>query len=98
MAIVPSWQQISTQHAAIQQPILSDTADWGRPLLVDSSAILQEQRPVFPVDVTTEVYNPALVEHTTATTWGSSKRTSKNHHMQQAAHHGHHLMVIFYSI
>ncbi|XP_022903261.1 homeodomain-interacting protein kinase 2 isoform X2 [Onthophagus taurus] len=94
MAIVPSWQQIPAQHAAIQQPLLSDTADWGRPLLVDSSAILQDQRPVFPVDVAAEVYNPAIVEHTGAT-WASSKRTSKNHHMQQASapHHGHHLMV-----
>lgn len=40
MAIVPSWQQLPPQHAAIQQPLLSE-AEWGRPLLVDSSAILQ---------------------------------------------------------
>ncbi|KAK9712192.1 Protein kinase domain [Popillia japonica] len=92
MAIVPSWQQIPTQHTAIQQPLLSE-AEWGRPLLVDSSAILQEQRPVFPVDVATEVYNPTIVDHTGAT-WTSSKRTSKNHHVQQSSsHHGHHLMV-----
>ena len=45
-AIVPSWQQLPPQHAAIQQPLLSDAGDWGRPLIVDSSAILQ-------VDVTT---------------------------------------------
>jgi len=38
-AIVPSWQQLPPQH--IQQPLLSDTGDWGRPLIVDSSAILQ---------------------------------------------------------
>lgn len=92
MAIVPSWQQIPAQHTAIQQPLLSD-AEWGRPLLVDSSAILQEQRPVFPVDVATEVYNPTIVDHTGAT-WSSSKRSSKNHHVQQnSSHHSHHLMV-----
>lgn len=39
-AIVPSWQSIPTQHATIQQP-LSDLTDWGRPLLVDSSALIQ---------------------------------------------------------
>lgn len=40
-AIVPSWQQLPPQHAAIQQPLLSDAGDWGRPLIVDSSTILQ---------------------------------------------------------
>ncbi|XP_071564054.1 uncharacterized protein Hipk isoform X7 [Temnothorax nylanderi] len=70
-AIVPSWQQLPPQH--IQQPLLSDTGDWGRPLIVDSSAILQ--RPVFPV---TEVYNAsALVEHPSQS-WG--KRTVTKHH------------------
>jgi hypothetical protein len=39
--VVPSWQQIPPQHAAIQQPLLSDAGDWGRPLIVDSSTILQ---------------------------------------------------------
>lgn len=93
MAIVPSWQQIPAQHAAaIQQPLLSEAADWGRPLLVDSSAILQEQRSIFPVDVTAEVYNPAIVEHATGT-WTSSKRNSKTHMQQANSHHGHHLMV-----
>ncbi|XP_018343704.1 PREDICTED: homeodomain-interacting protein kinase 2 isoform X7 [Trachymyrmex septentrionalis] len=72
-AIVPSWQQLPPQH--IQQPLLSDTGDWGRPLIVDSSAILQDQRPVFPV---TEVYNAsALVEHPSQS-WG--KRTVTKHH------------------
>ncbi|XP_028049721.1 homeodomain-interacting protein kinase 2 isoform X2 [Monomorium pharaonis] len=72
-AIVPSWQQLPPQH--IQQPLLSDTGDWGRPLIVDSSAILQDQRPVFPV---TEVYNAsALVEHPPQS-WG--KRTVTKHH------------------
>ncbi|XP_011167186.1 homeodomain-interacting protein kinase 2 isoform X4 [Solenopsis invicta] len=72
MALVPSsWQQLPPQH--IQQPLLSDTGDWGRPLIVDSSAILQ--RPVFPV---TEVYNAsALVEHPPQS-WG--KRTVTKHH------------------
>lgn len=92
MAIVPSWQQIP-QHAAIQQPLLSE-AEWGRPLLVDSSAILQEQRPVFPVDVATEVYNSALVDHTNGS-WSSSKRNSKNHHIQQSnSHHSHHHLMV----
>lgn len=91
MAIVPSWQQLPPQHAAIQQPILSE-AEWGRPLLVDSSAILQDQRPVFPVDVATEVYNPAIVEHT-GSSWG--KRSSKNHHVQQSnGHHSHHHLMV----
>lgn len=103
MALVPSWQQIPPQHAAatIQQPaaLLSDAADWGRPLLVDSSAILQEQRPVYPVDVAAEIYNPAaMIEHPSGG-WSSSssKRSSKNHHVQQSSsHHGHHhLMVSF---
>ncbi|KAG5883969.1 hypothetical protein JTB14_004176 [Gonioctena quinquepunctata] len=92
MAIVPSWQQIPPQHAAIQQPLLSE-AEWGRPLLVDSSAILQEQRPVFPVEAT-EVYNPTIVEHA-GNSWGSSKRSSKNHHGQQmSSHHNHHHLMV----
>lgn len=95
MPIVPSWQQIPAQHAAIQQPLLSEAADWGRPLLVDSSAILQDQRSIFPVDVATEVYNPAIVEHA-AGTWSSSKRNSKSHMQQANSHHSHHLMVSFY--
>lgn len=94
MAIVPSWQQLPPQ--TIQQPLLSDAGDWGRPLIVDSSAILQDQRQVFPVDVATEVYNPSMVDHTGAT-WTSSKRSSKGSHhhqaIQQSGHHTHHLMV-----
>lgn len=39
-AIVPSWQGIPTQHATLQQP-LTDIAEWGRPLFVDSSGLLQ---------------------------------------------------------
>ncbi|GLV35353.1 Homeodomain interacting protein kinase [Carabus blaptoides fortunei] len=97
MAIVPSWQQLPPQHAAIQQPLLSDAGEWGRPLIVDSSAILQEQRPVFPVDVATEVYNPSMVDHTSGSWTTSSKRGSKasHHHasIQQSSHHSHHLMV-----
>ncbi|CAG9864718.1 unnamed protein product [Phyllotreta striolata] len=93
MAIVPSWQQLPPQHATIQQPLLSET-DWGRPLLVDSSAILQEQRPVFPVDVAAEVYNPTIVDHTGAS-WSTSKRSSKNHHGQQTgSHHNHHHLMV----
>ncbi|XP_076252678.1 homeodomain interacting protein kinase isoform X11 [Rhynchophorus ferrugineus] len=93
MAIVPSWQQLPPQHAAIQQPLISE-ADWGRPLLVDSSAILQDQRSLFPVDVATEVYNPAIVEHSAS--WSTSKRSSRAHHAQQAAttHHSHHHLMV----
>lgn len=39
--LVPSWQQLTPQHATIQQPLLNDSGDWSRPLIVDSSAILQ---------------------------------------------------------
>ncbi|XP_067209863.1 homeodomain-interacting protein kinase 2 isoform X4 [Linepithema humile] len=75
-AIVPSWQQLPPQHAAIQQPLLSDAGDWGRPLIVDSSAILQDHRPVF--HGVTDVYNTtALVEHPSQS-WG--KRTVPKHH------------------
>lgn len=98
MAIVPSWQQIPPQHAAIQQPLLSET-DWGRPLIVDSSAILQEQRPMFPVDVPPEVYNPAIVEHSGS--WSSTKRSSKNHHnhvQQSNSHHNHHHLMVSLNI
>ncbi|KAF7994708.1 hypothetical protein HCN44_004180 [Aphidius gifuensis] len=77
--IVPSWQQLPPQHASIQQPLLSDAGDWGRPLIVDSSTIIQ--RPVFPV---TEVYNTsALVEHPSQN-WGKRSVTK---------HHQHHLTV-----
>lgn len=93
MAIVPSWQQIPPQHATIQQPLLPET-EWGRPLLVDSSAILQEQRPVFPVDVATEVYNSGIVDHGSSS-WNGSKRSSKNHHVQQSSsHHSHHHLMV----
>ncbi|XP_074111336.1 homeodomain interacting protein kinase isoform X2 [Cotesia typhae] len=80
-AIVPSWQQLPPQHATIQQPILSDTSDWGRPLIVDSSSILQDQRPVFPV---TDVYNTStLIDHPSQT-WNKRSVTK---------HHQHHLTV-----
>ncbi|XP_014216388.1 homeodomain-interacting protein kinase 2-like isoform X2 [Copidosoma floridanum] len=88
-AIVPSWQQIPPQHAAIQQPLLSDAAEWGRPLLVESSIL--QQRPVFPV---TEVYNTsALVDHAPPQNWG--KRSVSKHHQhhlsvpQQSQHRSH---------
>lgn len=41
MVVPPSWQQLPPQHA-LQQPLLPDpSGDWGRPLIVDSSTILQ---------------------------------------------------------
>lgn len=93
--VVPSWQQIPPQHAAIQQPLLSDAGDWGRPLIVDSSTILQEHRPVFPVDVAAEVYDPSLVDHhsnhhSSATvvnasgSWTNKRGVSKNLHHQHS--------------
>ncbi|XP_021942951.1 homeodomain-interacting protein kinase 2 isoform X4 [Zootermopsis nevadensis] len=91
--VVPSWQQIPPQHAAIQQPLLSDAGDWGRPLIVDSGTILQEHRPVFPVDVAAEVYDPSLVDHhsnhhpsaavvNASGSWANKRGVSKNSHHQ----------------
>ncbi|XP_071442211.1 homeodomain-interacting protein kinase 2 isoform X2 [Hetaerina americana] len=94
MAIVPpSWQQLPPQHAAIQQPLLSDAGEWGRPLIVDSGAILQEQRPVFPVDVP-QVYD-SVVEHGSAQSgWSAPKRPTKNHGAPPpAVTHSNHLTV-----
>lgn len=97
MAIVPSWQQLPPQHAAaIQQPLLSDAGDWGRPLIVDSSAILQEQRPVFgPVDVAAAAAAADIQYHTgnhgglTMTTdhggWPSSSSSSSS--KRNSKHH-----------
>ncbi|XP_023026627.2 homeodomain-interacting protein kinase 2 [Leptinotarsa decemlineata] len=48
----PTSQQIPVvppQHAVIQQPLLPEV-QYGRPLLVNSSAVLQEHHPIFPVD------------------------------------------------
>lgn len=39
MTMVPSWQGITAQHS-IQQPMLTGQ-DWGRPLLVQSAALIQ---------------------------------------------------------
>ncbi|PSN29452.1 hypothetical protein C0J52_24770 [Blattella germanica] len=96
--VVPSWQQIPPQHAAIQQPLLSDAGDWGRPLIVDSSTILQEHRPVFPVDVATEVYDPSLVDHhsghhssatvvSTSGSWANKRGLPKNSHHHTNTQH-----------
>ncbi|XP_046395391.1 homeodomain-interacting protein kinase 2 isoform X2 [Ischnura elegans] len=91
MAIVPpSWQQMPPQHAAIQQPLLSDASEWGRPLIVDSGAILQEQRPVFPVDVP-QVYD-SVVEHSSQS-WSAPKRPTKNHGAPPSVAHTNHLTV-----
>lgn len=56
---------------------------------------MQEQRPVFPVDVAAEVYNPSIMDH--AGSWGGSKRSSRAHYSQQTVppHNHHHLMVRF---
>jgi hypothetical protein len=39
MAMVPSWQGITAQHS-IQQPMIPGQ-EWGRPLLVQSAALIQ---------------------------------------------------------
>lgn len=51
---VPSWQQIHTQRAQLQQPVLPDglqTDTWRRSLLVDGATLLSEQPTVFPVEL-----------------------------------------------
>ncbi|KAK3928942.1 Homeodomain-interacting protein kinase 2 [Frankliniella fusca] len=105
MALVPSWQQLSGHQGAIQQPLLSDAGDWSRSLIVDSGALLQEQRPVFPVDVAAEVYtagDSSLVDgswanvggsNSTSTSGSGSKRGVSKSSQQQTAsqhHHNHH--------
>lgn len=99
--IVPSWQSIPAQHATIQQP-LSDLTEWGRPLLVDSSALIQDQRPVA---FTTEVYDGLVESPSTIRNAAWDKRSngvSKSsqhlaappsipHHHHY--HHHHHLTV-----
>ncbi|XP_065343539.1 homeodomain-interacting protein kinase 2 isoform X2 [Cloeon dipterum] len=103
MAIVPSWQQIAPQHAAIQQPLLSEAADWARPLLLDSSSLIS-QRSMFPVEVS-EVYDPMVEQQHAATsvmqqahhltpqqatqTWTASKRGNKSSSSQMHHHHHH---------
>lgn len=90
--VVPSWQQLPGQHAAIQQPLLSDAGDWGRPLLVDSSSLLQDHRaPVFPLDVASaDVYDPSnLVDSGAAAAWSSSKRSVAKAPSSTTSHHQH---------
>ncbi|XP_065206382.1 homeodomain-interacting protein kinase 2 isoform X3 [Planococcus citri] len=92
-AIVPSWQGIPTQHATIQQP-LSELTDWGRPLLVDSSALIQDQRPVA---FTTEVYDGLVESPSTIRSTAWEKRSSgvskSSQHLAPPSsipHHHHH--------
>lgn len=102
MAIVPSWQQLPPQHAAMQQPLLSDAADWARPLLLESSNLIP-QRSMFPVEVS-EVYDPMMEQQHTANAmlqqqqhhlappqvsqnWSSSKRVNKGSSNNQHPHH-----------
>ena len=106
MALVPPWQQITSAHSGIREPLLSTeaTANWGRQLIVDSSSLIQDQRAaqaVFPLNITPDVYNaPTLIDHAaTATNW--SKRSQKpSHHLTSTNnmapnlhHHHHHLLV-----
>nr|XP_018898939.1 PREDICTED: homeodomain-interacting protein kinase 2 isoform X2 [Bemisia tabaci] len=74
MTLVPSWQQ----------PLSDHITDWSRPLLVDSSALIQEQRPAV---FATEVYE-SLVESPNS---GWNKRSSKMSGAQTIAQAHHHL-------
>ncbi|KAF6216142.1 hypothetical protein GE061_000481 [Apolygus lucorum] len=77
MTMVPSWQGITAQHSIQQQMIPGQ--DWGRPLLVQSAALIQEQgRPVF-----TEVYD-RVVE---SPNMGWSKRNMAKHLAPPVTHH-----------
>ncbi|XP_073999472.1 homeodomain-interacting protein kinase 2-like isoform X2 [Rhodnius prolixus] len=77
MTMVPSWQGITAQHS-IQQPMLTGQ-DWGRPLLVQSAALIQEQtRPLF-----TEVYDRVVDSPTIG--WSGSKRNNAKHIAQTQA-------------
>ncbi|XP_014249376.1 homeodomain-interacting protein kinase 2 isoform X2 [Cimex lectularius] len=77
MAMVPSWQGIATQHS-IQQPMLPGQ-EWGRPLLVQSAALIQDQgRPVF-----TDVYD--RVVESPNMEWG--KRNVTKHLAPPVPHH-----------
>ncbi|CAL8116038.1 unnamed protein product [Orchesella dallaii] len=75
VAVIPSsWQAAAAaaaQHThghhphghGLQQPLIPDTTDWGRPLLVDSAALIQvnnsyrDQRHCLPVELT-DMYEP----------------------------------------
>ncbi|XP_026472877.1 homeodomain-interacting protein kinase 2-like isoform X2 [Ctenocephalides felis] len=96
MAIIPSWQQMTghshghSQHT-MAPPLIQEgvaVSDWGRPLLVDSAAILQDQRPVFGVDVSGDVYSGSLIDHGTWTTKRNSK-ASHSHLTVPSSHHRH---------
>ncbi|KAL1110272.1 hypothetical protein AAG570_008349, partial [Ranatra chinensis] len=77
MAMVPSWQGIAAQHS-IQQPMIPGQ-EWGRPLLVQSAALIQEQRPVY----TTEVYDRVVESPNMG--WG--KRGVTKHLVPPVHHH-----------
>jgi hypothetical protein len=69
VAVIPStWPGPHPPAPQLQQPLIPDSADWGRPLLVDSAALIQmnnsyrDQRHVFPVELA-EMYEPqGLIE------------------------------------
>lgn len=82
---VPSWSQ---------QPLPELTHEWGRPLIVDSSILSQDQRPVaFAADV--GLYNPIMDPNSPAvnqTTW-SKRNSNKNHYNNYGSSNGHYLNV-----
>uniref|UniRef100_T1JHT3 non-specific serine/threonine protein kinase n=1 Tax=Strigamia maritima TaxID=126957 RepID=T1JHT3_STRMM len=57
---VPSWQQLPPQRtAALQQPVLTTDDAWRRSLLVDGTALLQEQPTMFSMELADgPVYDP----------------------------------------
>ncbi|XP_021954938.1 homeodomain-interacting protein kinase 3 isoform X2 [Folsomia candida] len=64
VAVIPStWPGPHPPAPQLQQPLIPESAEWGRPLLVDSAAIIQmnnsyrDQRHVFPVELA-EMYEP----------------------------------------
>lgn len=45
---VPSWQQLPAQRT-FQQSVIPETESWGRPLVLERTALLPEQSAVIPV-------------------------------------------------
>jgi hypothetical protein len=88
----------------MQQPLLSDAADWARPLLLESSNLIP-QRSMFPVEMS-EVYDPMVEQQHNANAmlqqqqhhlappqvsqnWSTSKRGNKGSSNNQMHHHHH---------
>ncbi|KAJ8678154.1 hypothetical protein QAD02_013941 [Eretmocerus hayati] len=60
--IVPSWQPLPPHNPRTQQSLLGEPSDWGRPLIVDGSAILQvDIRGMICSDVMSSLYWDGLI-------------------------------------